>query len=142
MQCLAPTYLGEYHLKGADLRRSGINRIGNMVVPNNNYCLFEDWIMPILDAMLKEQLQQGILWTPSKVAISHMRLPACPPDPTNAFAMSSNAAPACELQQCLPRSTCNARRAKNCSYLSAQCNLHALAEGLTLPDHCILHLCR
>lgn len=70
LQCLAPTYLGEYHLKGAELRRSGMNRIGNMVVPNKNYCLFEDWIMPILDAMLKEQ-KDGTLWTPSKVRSWH-----------------------------------------------------------------------
>ena len=68
MQCLAPTYSGEYHLKGAELRRQGMNRIGNMIVPNKNYCLFEDWIMPILDAMLAEQQQQGVLWTPSRVS--------------------------------------------------------------------------
>lgn len=68
VQCLAPTYLGEYSLKGAELRRKGMNRIGNMLVPNKNYCLFEDWIMPILDAMLEEQQQQGVHWTPSKAS--------------------------------------------------------------------------
>lgn len=45
----------------------GLNRIGNMLVPNNNYCKFEDWIMPILNDMLKEQKEQGTNWTPSKV---------------------------------------------------------------------------
>lgn len=40
-----------------------------MLVPNSNYCKFEDWIMPILDAMLKEQNEQGINWTPSKVCV-------------------------------------------------------------------------
>lgn len=24
-------------------------------MPNDNYCKFEDWVMPILDQMLKEQ---------------------------------------------------------------------------------------
>ncbi len=38
-----------------------------MLVPNANYCKFEDWIMPILNAMLKEQVEAGINWTPSKV---------------------------------------------------------------------------
>jgi deoxyhypusine synthase len=45
----------------------GLNRIGNMLVPNSNYCKFEDWIMPILDAMLEEQNKDGVNWTPSKV---------------------------------------------------------------------------
>lgn len=67
MQCLAPTYSGEFHLRGSDLRKEGLNRIGNMVVPNTNYCLFEEWLMPILDSMLGEQQEQGVLWTPSKV---------------------------------------------------------------------------
>ena len=40
------------------LRKKGINRIGNLLVPNENYCLFENWIMPILDQMLKEQKEQ------------------------------------------------------------------------------------
>lgn len=30
-------------------------RIGNLLVPNNNYCKFEDWLMPILDQMVTEQ---------------------------------------------------------------------------------------
>lgn len=52
---------------GKELRSKGLNRIGNMLVPNSNYCLFEDWIMPLLDQMLKEQQEQGTVWTPSKV---------------------------------------------------------------------------
>ena len=62
---MAPTYAGDFHLKGKDLRAQGLNRVGNMLVPNSNYCAFEDWVMPILDAMLLEQ-KQGTLWTPSK----------------------------------------------------------------------------
>ena len=63
---MAPTYAGDFHLRGKDLRAQGLNRVGNMLVPNSNYCAFEDWIMPILDTMLLEQ-KQGMLWTPSKV---------------------------------------------------------------------------
>ncbi|XBW35632.1 hypothetical protein QEN19_001206 [Hanseniaspora menglaensis] len=55
IKCLAPTYLGDFELKGAMLREKGLNRIGNMVIPNDNYCKFEDWIVPILDTMLEEQ---------------------------------------------------------------------------------------
>ncbi|NXY63733.1 DHYS synthase, partial [Callaeas wilsoni] len=74
IKCLAPTYIGDFHLRGRDLRENGINRsgggawgagatlrsprghlgvalgslrIGNLLVPNDNYCKFEDWLMPI-----------------------------------------------------------------------------------------------
>ena len=55
IKCLGHTYLGDFSLKGRDLRSKGINRIGNLLVPNDNYCKFEDWLMPILDQMLLEQ---------------------------------------------------------------------------------------
>lgn len=67
IKCLAPTYLGDFNLDGRMLRDSGINRIGNLLVPNDNYCKFEDWVMPLLDEMLDEQRTKQIIWTPSKV---------------------------------------------------------------------------
>jgi len=67
IKCLAPTYLGDFKLKGATLRSQGLNRIGNLIVPNSNYCLFEDWLQPILDEMLKEQNEKGTNWTPQKM---------------------------------------------------------------------------
>ena len=54
-------------MRGADLRKRGLNRVGNLLVPNSNYCAFEDWIMPILDTMKREQDDEGARWTPSKV---------------------------------------------------------------------------
>ena len=79
IKCLGPTYLGSFSSPGADLRRKGLNRIGNLIVPNANYCAFEDWVVPILDRMLEEQEQTKnlagepgepdgpVIWTPSKV---------------------------------------------------------------------------
>ncbi|CAN0024801.1 unnamed protein product [Bubo scandiacus] len=67
IKCLAPTYIGDFSLRGQDLRRSGINRIGNLLVPNDNYCKFEDWLMPILEQMVEEQETQGARWTPSRM---------------------------------------------------------------------------
>ena len=59
IKCLAPTFLGDFHkYSGKDLRTKCINRIGNLLVPNSNYCKFEDWIIPIFDQMLKEQKEQ------------------------------------------------------------------------------------
>ncbi|XP_055373296.1 probable deoxyhypusine synthase [Condylostylus longicornis] len=71
IKCLAPTYLGSFELKGKELREKGINRIGNLLVPNDNYCKFENWIMPILNEMLHDQKEKQILWTPSKI-IQHL----------------------------------------------------------------------
>ncbi|KAI4350750.1 hypothetical protein L6164_005171 [Bauhinia variegata] len=67
IKCLAPTYKGDFSLPGTYLRSKGWNRIGNMLVPNHNYCKFEDWIIPIFDQMLKEQNDQNVTWTPSKL---------------------------------------------------------------------------
>lgn len=72
IKCLAPTYLGAFSTAGASLRAKGMNRIGNLVVPNSNYCAFEDWVVPIFDKMLEEQeaskdTEEPINWTPSKM---------------------------------------------------------------------------
>lgn len=67
IKCLAHTYLGDFNLSGKELRLKGINRIGNLLVPNDNYCKFEDWLIPILDQMLLEQNTEGTRWTPSKM---------------------------------------------------------------------------
>ena len=66
IKCLAPTYIGEFTLNGQQLRANGINRIGNLLVPNDNYCKFEDWLMPIFDRLVDENENGGVL-TPSKL---------------------------------------------------------------------------
>ncbi|KAF9006412.1 Deoxyhypusine synthase [Cyathus striatus] len=65
IKCMGKTYLADFHLDGAELRKRGMNRIGNLIVPNDNYCKFEDWLTPILDAMLAEQKETGNVWSPS-----------------------------------------------------------------------------
>jgi len=67
IKCLRPTYLGDFRLKGKDLRSKGLNRIGNLIVPNQNYCDFEDWFTPLLTKMYNEQQENNITWTPSKL---------------------------------------------------------------------------
>jgi len=67
IKCLAPTHMGDFALEGLGLRRRGINRIGNLLAPNDNYCQFEDWFTPILDKMHDEQDNDGVRWTPSKM---------------------------------------------------------------------------
>jgi deoxyhypusine synthase len=36
------------------------------MVPNANYCKFEDWLFPVLDKMVEEQ-KSGVKWTPSRM---------------------------------------------------------------------------
>lgn len=80
IKCLAPTYMGEFSLQGKGLRDKGMNRIGNLLVPNDNYCKFEEWIVPVLDKCLEEQEEEmaklkaeglnagsAAVWTPSKL---------------------------------------------------------------------------
>lgn len=67
IKCMAATYVGNFSLKGSLLRKLGINRIGNLLAPNDNYCHFEDWIIPILNEMLEEQKSNGTIWSPSKM---------------------------------------------------------------------------
>ena len=67
IKCMAHTYLGDFKLKGSELRKQGINRLGNLLVPNENYCKFEDWLAPILHTMTDEQIKDGTRWTPSRI---------------------------------------------------------------------------
>ncbi|EON97070.1 putative deoxyhypusine synthase protein [Phaeoacremonium minimum UCRPA7] len=72
IKCLGDTYISSFSAVGSELRAKGLNRIGNLVVPNSNYCAFEDWVVPILDKMLEEQeaskgTDDEIHWTPSKI---------------------------------------------------------------------------
>lgn len=39
IKCLGDTFLGAFDLDGAGLRKQGLNRIGNLIVPNDKYCL-------------------------------------------------------------------------------------------------------
>jgi len=67
IKCLAPTLVGDFNLNGQLLRKQGLNRLGNLLIPNDNYCRFETWLTPILDEMLEAQENNQEIWTPSKV---------------------------------------------------------------------------
>ncbi|KAL7524577.1 hypothetical protein ACHAXR_000631, partial [Thalassiosira sp. AJA248-18] len=55
IKCFEHTYMGDFKLPGKELRKKGINRIGNLLVPNKNYCKFEDWVAPLISTMHDEQ---------------------------------------------------------------------------------------
>ncbi len=59
VKCLAPFYIGDFsRWSGSELRQLGINRTGNLLVPNDNYVALENWLLPIFDKMLEEQNTQ------------------------------------------------------------------------------------
>lgn len=48
MKCMAPCYIGAFDLDGKTLREKGLNRIGNLIVPNESYALLEAWFLPLV----------------------------------------------------------------------------------------------
>lgn len=67
IKCLGDTVLGDFRLPGKELREKAINRIGNLLVPNNNYIKFEEFSMPILEEMYQEQKKTGKIYTPYEI---------------------------------------------------------------------------
>ena len=55
IKCLGDFILGEFTADGADLRERGINRIGNIFVPNSRYVAFEKFVQPILEELYNEK---------------------------------------------------------------------------------------
>ena len=44
LKFLIPLNLGDFNLQSRDLREKRLNRIGNLLIPNENYYLFEGYI--------------------------------------------------------------------------------------------------
>ena len=54
IKCLAPMYIGDFNLDGDTLRSKGLNRIGNIIMPNKNYELLEAWFLPLIKELHEE----------------------------------------------------------------------------------------
>ncbi len=67
IKCLGDTVLGDFRLPGKELREKAINRIGNLLVPNNNYIKFEEFTMPVLEEIYAEQKETGKVYTPYEI---------------------------------------------------------------------------
>ena len=59
IKCLGDFVLGDFHASGEELRKKGVNRIGNIFVPNNRYVAFEQWMQPLLEELYQEQKKTG-----------------------------------------------------------------------------------
>lgn len=66
IKCIEPFLLGSFEAPGAELRKKGINRTGNIFVPNSRYCRFEDFLLPVLGKLAQEQRTSEAIITPSQ----------------------------------------------------------------------------
>jgi deoxyhypusine synthase len=67
IKCLGDFVLGHFGAPGRELRDKGINRAGNIFIPNSRYCSYEDFIIPILEEIYQEQKKTGRIITPSEL---------------------------------------------------------------------------
>lgn len=61
IKCLGATLHGHFGMSGIELRKEGLNRIGNLLVPNDNYCHFETFFLPVLKDL--HEKQRACRWT-------------------------------------------------------------------------------
>lgn len=59
IKCFKPFVLGAFDVPGRFLLESGINRIGNIFVPNDRYVEFERRFIPVLEEAYKIQKERG-----------------------------------------------------------------------------------
>lgn len=55
IKCLGDFYLGSFEADNAKLREKGINRTGNIFIPNQRYIDFEKFVQPVLKRLLERQ---------------------------------------------------------------------------------------
>ncbi len=61
IKCLKPFLVGSFDCDDRELSRKGINRIGNILVPNDRYIMFEKLMNPFFEKLHKKQDEKGII---------------------------------------------------------------------------------
>jgi deoxyhypusine synthase len=67
IKCLGNFKLGDFKASGKELREKGINRAGNIFIPNSRYCDFEDFIIPVFEEIYEKQKSTGEVISPSEL---------------------------------------------------------------------------
>ena len=67
IKCLGDFKIGSFEAQGKELRDRGINRIGNIFVPNSRYIKFEEFLQPILKELYEEGKKSGKTISPSEI---------------------------------------------------------------------------
>lgn len=66
IKCLGNFVLGDFKADSKELVEKGINRTGNIYVPDSRYVEFEKFLIPLLEEMFKEQKETGKVISPSE----------------------------------------------------------------------------
>ncbi len=67
IKCLKPFVLGQFEASGRMLFEHGINRIGNVFVPNDRFAYFDQFMQEFLLAMYDRQKKEGKIFTPHEL---------------------------------------------------------------------------
>ena len=59
IKCFGDFKIGDFSSDDVELRNKGINRIGNILVPNSRYVAFEKFVQPILEEIYLESKKTG-----------------------------------------------------------------------------------
>lgn len=59
IKCLGDFKIGKFSASGEILKEKGVNRTGNILVPNSRYVKFEAFVTPILEEVYREQKDTG-----------------------------------------------------------------------------------
>jgi len=59
IKCFGDFKLGSFSASGELLNKKGVNRTGNIFVPNLRYCKFEEFVVPILESVYTQQKEGG-----------------------------------------------------------------------------------
>ncbi|MFA5855721.1 MAG: deoxyhypusine synthase [Candidatus Pacearchaeota archaeon] len=59
IKCLGDFKLGSFSASGELLNKEGVNRAGNIFIPNSRYCEFEEFMTPILEKLYQNQKKTG-----------------------------------------------------------------------------------
>ncbi len=67
LKLFGPYFLGDYNASGKVLRNKGINRTGNLYIPNSRYIKFEKFINVFLQRLYKKQKETGKIITTTEL---------------------------------------------------------------------------
>lgn len=67
IKTMKPFLIGDFRAGGAELRKKGINRAGNVFIPNDRYMAFEQFFQKVLVHFHEKQKRGGIIAVPSEI---------------------------------------------------------------------------
>jgi deoxyhypusine synthase len=67
IKTMKPFIMGDFRADGTSLRKRGINRAGNIYIPNDRYIAFENFFQPVLNHFMKKQKETGQVPVPSEM---------------------------------------------------------------------------